>query len=324
MIAKLVRKQLKSVHDSLLESIEDNNVKRLLEENSIITGGSIVSLLTNQPVNDYDIYLTNRKTCKCVAQYYIDKFIENTKDKLNKDPRTHSVILPELIADDDRIKIKIKSEGVASETGTGSKAYEFFESSPDEEAAEFIDNMSSILDNAGIIPAKDIDCNNKADIPKKYRPIFLTSNAITLSDKVQIIIRFYGKPEKIHSSYDFVHCMNYWSSGDNNLVLSKDALQAILTKQLVYIGSLYPIASMIRIRKFIKKGYSINAGQILKIAFQISELDLTDVSVLEDQLIGVDNAYFIQLIGYLKERVSTDDQFRVTMGYLESIVDKVF
>jgi hypothetical protein len=37
-------------------------------------------------------------------------------------------------------------------------------------------------------------------------------------------------------------------------------------------------------------------------AMQISELDLTDLAVLEDQLTGVDTAYFLQLIEKLKEK----------------------
>jgi hypothetical protein len=36
--------------------------------------------------------------------------------------------------------------------------------------------------------------------------------------------------------------------------------------------------------------------EILKIMFQISELDLTDILILEEQLIGVDIAYFSLLI----------------------------
>ncbi|HXJ41375.1 MAG TPA: hypothetical protein VNH18_18985, partial [Bryobacteraceae bacterium] len=61
-------------------------------------------------------------------------------------------------------------------------------------------------------------------------------------------------------------------------------------------------SQLFRLRKFIKRGWSINAGQILKIAFQVSELDLNNLEVLEDQLTGVDVAYFVQLITKLKEK----------------------
>ena len=137
---------------------------------------------------------------------------------------------------------------------------------------------------------------------KKYRPVFMTSNAITLSDKVQIILRFYGEPDEIHSNYDYIHCTCYWQSWDSELILRPAALEALLSRTLSYVGSKYPICSLVRLRKFVQRGWRINAGQILKIAYQISKLNLDDLSVLEDQLTGVDTAYFVQLIERLKKR----------------------
>src|SRR3546814_939057 len=52
-----------------------------------------------------------------------------------------------------------------------------------------------------------------------YRPVFMSTNAITLSDKIQIVLRFYGEADAIHENYDFVHCTNYWTSKDANLTL---------------------------------------------------------------------------------------------------------
>jgi len=51
-----------------------------------------------------------------------------------------------------------------------------------------------------------------------------------------------------------------------------------------------------------------------------SELDLTDISVLEDQLTGVDTAYFLQLIEKLKEK----DPEKVNAAYLVEIIDRMF
>jgi hypothetical protein len=35
----------------------------------------------------------------------------------------------------------------------------------------------------------------------QHRPIYFSNNAMTLSDKMQLIIRFYGEPDKIHENY---------------------------------------------------------------------------------------------------------------------------
>src|SRR5690606_25046051 len=153
-----------------------------------------------------------------------------------------------------------------------------------------------------------------------YRPVFMSTNAITLSHRVQIVMRFYGEPDTIHENYDFVHCTNYWKSWDNELVLRQPALEALLARELRYVGSKYPICSIIRLRKFIHRGWTINAGQILKMAMQVSELDLKDPAVLEDQLTGVDSAYFIQLMAKLKEH----DPEKVNAAYLVEIIDRMF
>ena len=50
-----------------------------------------------------------------------------------------------------------------------------------------------------------------------------------------------------------------------------------------------------------KRGFNISALEQLKIMFQISQLDLTDPNVLEEQLIGVDVAYFSMLINMLRK-----------------------
>ena len=45
---------------------------------------------------------------------------------------------------------------------------------------------------------------------------------------------------------------------------------------------------------------------------------------VEDQLTGVDTAYFIQVIDYLKERQLKDPDFHFNVPYLISIIDKIF
>jgi hypothetical protein len=97
-------------------------------------------------------------------------------------------------------------------------------------------------------------------------------------------------------------------------------MEAMLSKELRYVGSKYPICSLVRVRKFVGRGWRINAGQILKMAMQISELDLTNIEVLEDQLTGVDTAYFVQLVDKLKEK----DPSKVDTAYLVELIDKIF
>ena len=76
----------------------------------------------------------------------------------------------------------------------------------DEDAETVTDETEPIL------PEED-EQEEKEPIKKpKYRPVYLTSNAITLSDQIQIVIRFWGEVEEIHKNYDFAHCTCAWSS----------------------------------------------------------------------------------------------------------------
>ena len=94
----------------------------------------------------------------------------------------------------------------------------------------------------------------------------------------------------------------------------------MLSRELKYKGSLYPIASIFRTKKFIERGWRITAGQMLKIMWQISEIDLRKRDVLREQLTGVDQAYMSQLIGALQDV----DEEKINATYVGAIIDRIF
>lgn len=311
--AKTIKAILTKKVSKWIDSIEDKDLQAAVKRDTIVTGGAIASMLQGEEVNDFDIYFKTYSTTLRVAEYYIARFKASKKDgldfDLHLDPKAASI---------NRVKIVAKSAGVAGETTTTGE-YKYFEVHPDEKAADYI---SKVMDNPEEI--EDTFEDTRMELVKetegKFRPVFLSSNAITLSDKIQIVLRFYGNPDEIHENYDFVHCTSYWTASDGKLVLRQEALESIMSKELRYVGSKYPICSVVRLRKFIARGWRINAGQILKMAMQISELDLQSIEVLEDQLTGVDTAYFLQLISNLKDK----DPERVNSGYLIEIIDRLF
>lgn len=298
MKRKTIKSILANKIKSWTDSIEDVGLAKEVNDNVIVTGGALTSLLLNDKPKDFDIYIKNRNTLKKLASYYIDKY-----QKSNDGSEIELQDLSLLDKSDDgydprRLKIYIPSKGVASENN------------------DLLTNpMEDVYDEV---------LENEEDQKPKYRPIFLSANAITLTNKIQIVVRFWGNPEEIHENFDFVHCMNYWTSWDNRLELKPEALESILGKDLVYRGSKYPICSLIRARKFIRRGWTINAGQYLKMCFQISNLDLTDIKVLEDQLVGVDSAYFNTLIEALKGQHSKDTDFSICSAYVSEIIDRIF
>lgn len=291
-----------------LASIKDEEVRKLAEKNTILTGGSIVTLLTENTVNDFDLYFRTHEVTKAVATYYLSEWKKNPPARFRDPSRKVEVYLEDT---SDRVKIIVKSAGVVSEASgdEGAEAYAYFEGDQNPEA------QTEFLEQASVI-AKDEAEEDKKEL---YRPVHLTSNAITLAGKIQIVIRFYGEPDQLHENYDFVHCTNYWTSWDRRLTLRPAALECMLTKELRYIGSRYPVCSLVRMRKFIQRGWTITAGQLLKIIFNLRQFDLTSVSVLEEQLTGVDTAYFLQLIEKLKEK----DPTKVDESYLAELIDRI-
>lgn len=291
---------------SFWEHVGNDDVLEILKENTIITGGAIASMLLGEDVNDFDIYLRSRRAALKVAQHYATEFAKNPPPRFKNSPDTCEIHVEELT---DRVRIVVKSVGVASEVGDTD--YEYFEATnpEDADAYEYIRKVLTI----------DKDAQPQEKKPR-YRPVFLSSNAISLSDKVQIVIRFSGDPDEIHENYDFVHCTNYWTSWDNKLVLRPNAIESLLARELRYVGSKYPLCSIIRTRKFIQRGWACTAGQYLKMVMQLQELDLMDINVLEEQLTGVDMAYFTEVIEALRKR----DDKRVDAAYLVELIDRIF
>lgn len=313
MKRKTIKKVIRSKINEWLATIEDESVRELASKNTIVTGGCIASMLLKESVNDFDLYMRTKESALELAKYYVERFnVTNAKGI------PCAISIQEA---DDRISVVIKSSGIASEDGAETP-YEYFESRPDDDAVGYV---GEILGGSGEVEEAYQETEKLAlqavdDGKPIYRPVFMSTNAITLSNKIQIVLRFFGEPDEIHKNYDFVHCTNYWCSWSNEIVLHQDALESLLAKELRYVGSKYPVCSIIRLRKFIKRDWSINAGQILKMVMQINELDLKDPLVLQDQLTGVDSAYFIQLMKKLKKK----DPDKVDSAYLVEIIDRIF
>lgn len=303
MNSKNIKRHLNNKLNDWISSIDNEHIKKILKENVIVTGGAIVSLLTGEKVNDYDVYLRTEEACLEVANYYVSKWNATHQDK---------PVSVRVCEQTGKIDCFVASKGIADENedSKNSVAYNF-----ESTAIEY--------EMVGCEPFSE-EQEDTDESKEKYRPRFITSNAITLSNKVQIVIRFYGEVEEIHKNYDFAHCTCAWSSWNNEVFLPLKALECIINKELYYIGSKYPLCSIIRTRKYIDRGYHINAGQYVKMCMQLNELDLTDVKVLEDQLTGVDTTYFHMMVEALQKHMDETGEQKVDTTYAMNLINKLF
>ncbi|MGE6418000.1 hypothetical protein ACQKDY_09750 [Alteromonas macleodii] len=283
---KTIKKVIQAKIDDWLESLPEDLAKKLRKK-VVVSGGCITSMLKGEPINDFDFYLKDQSSALAVAEYYCELH--------GHDGITAKIEIAENIKGDveDRVIIVVSSEGVAG-------------SNPDEinEADEWQENSAS----------------EEKEEPTKYKPQFISRNAITLSGKVQLITRFYGEVEDIHRNFDFIHATCSYDSETGKLSLPQKALESILSQSLYYAGSLYPIASIFRVQKFTKRGWRVGAGELLKIMWQISEIDMTDHAVLTDQLTGVDAAYMQGLIAALEDV----DMEEINSDYVVEIINRIF
>ena len=305
MQEKTIKSVLSRKLDDWLAHISDDNLKKLIERDVICTGGAIANMLIGEKVNDFDFYFKTKETALAVATYYVEQFKKNPPSRFkNKSDVLKSL---QVVDRDDRVQI---IENGRREGREGWNDTEYSAKADDlTEPQEFVENI-----------AKDKEEADKKDNKAKYRPVFLTTNAISLSDDVQLVIRFFGEVEKIHENYDFMHCTCSWEAATGKLTLPHEALVSLLNRRLKYKHSKYPLCSFIRTRKFIQRGWHIDAGQYVKMAWDLNKLDLSNIETLEDQMIGVDSAYFAQVIELLKAK---NDE-RIDETYLMQVIDKIF
>lgn len=306
-----IKRALEDKIEHWLATIEDVDLQQLMRNNVIVTGGSIASMLMGEKVNDYDVYFRDIYTTTRVANYYVNMF-NRGKHTQRKEEENGVGYTPQVQRErikniqgqeEERVIIFMKSAGIAAEN---QGEYNYFEQMGEGEAEEFVKSTLQ-------------DVKDDEDKPP-YRPVFMSQNAITLSDKIQIVIRFYGEPHEIHANYDFVHACCWYDHKPVKLETPVEALQAMMARNLVYQGSLYPVASIFRAKKFLERGWRINAGQLLKIMWQISEINLQDYATLREQLTGVDMAYMWEICEALK---SVDPE-KINSAYIAEIIDRIF
>ena len=307
MQTKTIKKVINTKMDEWLKSINDDSLREDLRKELLVSGGSITSMFLKEDVNDFDIYIETPETVFRLCLYYINKYKLNEKVDiqvfLGKDRDTY--MNEHNFHDDDESRYG------------GIKRI-------------FIENLKP--EQVKIWTGKDTGFATELEPTDEdpYVPVYLSPNAISLSNKVQIVTRFTGDHNQIHKNFDFIHATNYFTMKDG-LVTNIEALESILTKTLKYQGSLYPLTSIIRTKKFINRGWKISAGEYLKMMFQVSLLDLTDLNVLEEQLAGIDVAYFQMLVDALRKMNHADidggeeqPDFVLTYPYLAKMIDRIF
>lgn len=131
--------------------------------------------------------------------------------------------------------------------------------------------------------------------------------------KFQIIKMMTGEPEDIVQRFDFLHTMVYFDLANDRLSIPNGPKSCILEKRLYYTQTNYPLSSLFRSRKYIRRGWKMPMTEYIKIALDINKFDLLDPTVLISQLQGVDEIHAKQIVQRIREdevRSSEDPMFK--------------
>lgn len=144
----------------------------------------------------------------------------------------------------------------------------------------------------------ETDTSKSYQLGKQERPYQL----IVLPD-------LFGGPEDIFKCYDFTVCMGAYQffeqSADHareGFVFGDDFLKHVAQRRLVFhTGTMFPICSMLRVMKYVKRGFFITGMETLKIGLSIHALKIETYADLRRQLQGIDTAFLADLTYQMKE-----------------------
>lgn len=109
-----------------------------------------------------------------------------------------------------------------------------------------------------------------------------------------------GTLRNVIDNFDFTICMAAWSQ-QHGFLLDESFLHHLSQRRLVFnIKAAYPICSLYRARKFIKRGFTMNGIEAIKLGLTIQNLDLSSYADLRKQLMGIDTMFLKDLTDSLK------------------------
>ncbi len=137
---------------------------------------------------------------------------------------------------------------------------------------------------------------------KDYELCFLTESAKTYKiDKTlfQIILlesTFLPSAKEIIDNFDFTICMGAYDTFLNQFILHPNFLLDLASRNLVYnVNAKFPLCSLYRVGKYVRRGYHISGVEIIKLGLSINNLKMDNYQDLKEQLVGIDTLFLKDL-----------------------------
>lgn len=143
--------------------------------------------------------------------------------------------------------------------------------------------------------------NLTSEYKKDCYALFDTNNSITykIFGNIVQLVKLYKEltiTDKL-SKFDFTVCQAAYDFETDYFYYSDNFLVHNAQRQLIYTKSTeFPISTMIRVKKYLNKGYSISNTEYLKILLDVQSIKFETFSDFRNHIIGIDATYLIPLI----------------------------
>jgi hypothetical protein len=224
--------------------------------NSFIAGGAIISVSKEEKIKDYDLFMTNAVSTKAVFSSLMNRVTGGTDFQLVTQ------------VDDKNPKLE---RGTLALNGLHES------------------DLETLIDkfNAN---CKALKITSRTH---KVVPAYLSKNALTLSNGVQLIFRFIGEPKEVFTTFDYEHCKVYWRPNPLGLLLGTvtyegRSQESIAKNELIYTGNTrFALSAISRLNKFIKRGWGVSPSSLLSLALTSAKIDWSNKQALEEELLGI-------------------------------------
>lgn len=170
----------------------------------------------------------------------------------------------------------------------------------------------------------------------EFVEVMRTGTAITFKKneiKLQVITMedFITHPEKIIKQFDYTVCMGAYDFDTDSFVLYEDFLENLARRELYYnVSAEYPLASLFRLRKYFKKGYTISGTEVIKLGLAINNLKMESYLDLKKQLEGIDTLFLKELTDkllspeYAEKKYDFNTFLELLEEHFQDKLDEVF
>ena len=153
-----------------------------------------------------------------------------------------------------------------------------------------------------------------------------TDSALSLivdKHRLQLIKAVFGTPKEVIDSFDFTICKGAFHLKDG-FIFGDDFFQHLAQRRLVFnIKAGFPICSLYRARKFIKRGFSLSGIEAIKLGLSIQSLKIETYKDLRKQLMGIDTLFLKELTDSLKGQEEKEYDLNEFLATLDLWLEKL-